>query len=80
MRKANFFSRVAVESLVVCLVFNQLIAKIQSKSICGPLYPRVIGGSTGVTYIYTMDQYEALTVVGGATKESALNGGTRPVN
>ena len=54
MRKSSFC--VAVSSLLcVSLFFHELFLKGSSKTICGPLYPRVLGGSTGDTYIYSMD-------------------------
>ena len=65
----------AVSSLLkVSLFFDELFLKGRGKSICGPLYPRVLGGSTGNTYVYSMDYYEAVTVIGGSTMESALTG------
>ena len=46
----------AVSSLLcVSLLFHDLFLKSIGKSICGPLYPRVLGGSTGETHIYIMD-------------------------
>ena len=43
----------AASSLVyVSLLLNYLFQKGLGKTICGPLYPRVLGGSTsGGTYI-----------------------------
>ena len=66
MKKMSFC--LAVTSLLcVSLFFHELLLKGSAKSICGPLYPRVLGGSTGHTFIYTMDNYDQVTVVGGLT-------------
>jgi hypothetical protein len=66
MQKSSF--SLAVTSLLcVSLFFHELFLKCSTKSICGPLYPRVLGGSTGDTNIFTMDYYEQVTVVGGET-------------
>ena len=35
--------------LCVSLLFHDLLLKGNGKTICGPLYPRVLGGSTGGT-------------------------------
>jgi hypothetical protein len=73
MRKTSL--SLAVSSLLsMSLFFHELFLKGSSKSICGPLYPRVLGGSTEDTYIYSMDLYEDVTVVGGHTGEPALRG------
>ena len=54
MRKSSL--GLTVSSLVcVSLLFHELSLKSSGKSICGPLYPRVLGGSTGGTYIHSMD-------------------------
>ena len=54
MRKSSLC--VKVFSLVwVSLLFHELSLRSSGKSICGPLYPRVLGGSTGGTYIHSMD-------------------------
>ena len=74
MRKTSL--SLAVSSLLsMSLFFHEIFLKGSSKSICGPLYPRVLGGSTGNTYILSMDLYEEVTVVGGHTGVSALIGG-----
>jgi hypothetical protein len=36
-------------TLLLCLLFEGLFFKMKAKNICGPLYPRVLGGSTGET-------------------------------
>jgi hypothetical protein len=59
---------------ILYLFFCDFSFILQSKSICGPLYPRVLGGSTGITVFQSMDFYEGLTVVGGNTLDSALTG------
>jgi hypothetical protein len=54
MRKSSFC--LAVSSLLsISLFFHELFLKGSGKTICGPLYPRVLGGSNGRTYILTMD-------------------------
>jgi hypothetical protein len=54
MRKKSLC--LALSSLLcVPLLFNELLLKGKGKSICGPLYPRVLGGNTGGTYVYSMD-------------------------
>ena len=64
MRKSSFF--LAVSSLLcVSMFFHELFLKGSGKTICGPLYPRVLGGSNGETSINCMDYYEQVTVVGG---------------
>jgi hypothetical protein len=74
MRKTSL--SLAVSSLLsMSLFFHELFLKGSSKSICGPLFPRILGGRTGSTYIYSMDLYEDVTVVGGHTSEPALKGG-----
>jgi hypothetical protein len=37
------------------------------KSICGPLFPRVLGGDTGDTEVRVMDYHIPYTVLGGFT-------------
>ena len=74
MRRASFC--LAVSSLMcVSFLFHKILLKGLGKTICGPLYPRVLGGSTGDTWINTMDHSEYLTVVGGDTRDTALTGG-----
>ena len=75
MRQTSLFLALVL-LLCISFLFHEPFVKGQSKTICGPLYPRVLGGSNGGTYIYSMDQYEQTTVVGGYTMESALTGGT----
>ena len=66
MRKSSFC--LAVTSLLcVSLFFHELFLQGSAKSMCGPLYPRVLGGITGDTAILTMDYYDQVTVVGGET-------------
>ena len=75
MIKSSFF--LAVLSLVsVSFLFHELFLKGSGKTICGSLYPRVLGGSTSGTYIDTIDYYEELTVVGGGSYEKALTRAT----
>ena len=66
MKKTSFFLA-KISLLFVSLFFHELFLKGSAKSICGPLYPRVLGGSTGGTSIFTMDYFEQVTVVGGET-------------
>jgi hypothetical protein len=75
MRKTSIVFKV-FSLLCVSLLLHEPFLKGQGKTICGPLYPRVLGGSTGSTNIETMDQYEEITYVGGYTMESALTGGS----
>jgi hypothetical protein len=71
MRKTSIC--LAFSSLLsMSLFFHELFLKGSSKSICGPLYPRVLGGSAGHTYIFSMDLYKEVTVVGGTSSVSAL--------
>jgi hypothetical protein len=56
MNKTSLFLA-SLSLLCVSLFFDELILKGMGKTICGPLYPRILGGSTGGTYYYTMDQY-----------------------
>jgi hypothetical protein len=75
MRKTSLY--LAFSSLLsMSLFFHEVFMISSSKSICGPLFPRVLGGRTGDTYIYSMDLYQEVTVVGGETSESALRGGS----
>jgi hypothetical protein len=54
MRK-NSFCLAASSILCVYLLINELFLKGSGKLICGPLYPRVLGGSIDGTYIWSMD-------------------------
>jgi hypothetical protein len=75
MRKSSLC--LAVFSLLcVSLLFNELFLKGSGKTICGSLYPRVLGGSTSGTYIDTIDYYEQLTVVGGGSFDKAITRAT----
>jgi len=60
--------------LILFLIICEFPVILQGKSICGPLFPRVLGGSIGATAFHSMDFYEGLTVVGGNTLDSALTG------
>ena len=53
MRNSSLF--LAVSLLCMSLLFQILFLKGSGKSICGPIYPRVLGGSTSGTYIRSMD-------------------------
>jgi hypothetical protein len=65
---------------VLFLIICEFSVILQGKSICGPLFPRVLGGSTGSTAFHSMDFYEGLTVVGGNTRDSALTGEIQTTN
>jgi hypothetical protein len=54
MRKSSF-CLVVSSILCVPLFFHELFLKGSGKTICGPLYPRVVGGSADGTYIDSMD-------------------------
>ncbi len=55
---------------------------LSQKSICGPLYPAVLGGSTGETIPQSMEMINLYyTIVGGYTKDQAVTGtATAPIN
>ena len=72
MRKNSFCLPVTL-LLCMSLLFHEFFPKASGKTICGPLYPRVLGGSTGWTYLESMDQYDHVTVVGGYSFDIALN-------